>query len=113
MVISMKIVNALIRKTYLGRTHGNLTFLITLDYGVAQQAFGGYGLGCIDNDGTDNYISFKILDEILSVVGVNSWEELVGQYVRVKKDPKMSTIREIGNIMKDKWFNIDKFYESL
>ena len=47
----------------------------------------------------------------MNVVGVDRWENLVGKYCRVQSDGWGSTIKVIGNIIEDKWFDIGKFFE--
>lgn len=93
----MEIKNAIIKETMLGyEGHGILTFNITVGYGGSSfQNLGGYALG-------GDYTS-KVIKGILDTVGVNSWEELDGQHVRVKiVDQRIS---EIGNYLDDQWFN--------
>ena len=48
---------------------------------------------------------------IMDTVGVDEWEDLKDKYVRCKIDGWGSSIDEIGNITKEKWFNIRKFFE--
>lgn len=43
--------------------------------------------------------------EVLRVVGVDSWEKLKGQYVRVESEGLGGGIRKIGNITKELWFD--------
>ena len=42
--------------------------------------------------------------------GVDSWEDLKGEYIRVKDEGWGSTINEIGNLMEDKWLNFREFF---
>ena len=44
-------------------------------------------------------------------VGVEKWEDLKDKYVRVVDDGWGSSIKKIGNIIDDKWFDIDKFFK--
>ena len=48
--------------------------------------------------------------KIMDTVGVERWEDLPGNLIRVKSEGRGSTIDEIGNINEDKWFNLRKFY---
>ena len=48
---------------------------------------------------------------IMDVVGVRRWEDLKGQYIRYEDHGWGSTVTVIGNIIKDKWFDIDKFFK--
>jgi len=79
--------------------HGILTFFITLDYGDGgHQSFGGYSLG--------KAYTTKVIEGILKVVGVDRWEKLKGQHIRVKAEH--TKVHEIGHILEDKWFNPKK-----
>ena len=49
---------------------------------------------------------------IMDVVGVSRWEDLKGEYCRVESEGWGSSIHKIGNIMKDKWFDIDQFFKT-
>ena len=42
-----------------------------------------------------------------------NWENLKGQYIRVKDNGLGSTVYEIGNLMEEKWFNIREFLENV
>lgn len=99
--------NARITRTFLGyEDHGTLTLMITLDYGDASQGFGGYAF-----DGYDEKLkrrvhdasSMRFIAEVLRVVGVDSYEELVGKHVRADAD--LVKVYRIGNLLKDDWFD--------
>ena len=42
---------------------------------------------------------------------IYQWEDLKDKYVRVVDDGWGSSIKKIGNIIDDKWFDIDKFFK--
>ena len=46
----------------------------------------------------------------MTTVGVKSWEDLKDKYIRVVSRGLGESIEEIGNIMEDKWFNIEEFF---
>ena len=48
---------------------------------------------------------------IMDVIGVESTDEIVGKYVRVKTEGWGSSVKIIGNILKDKWFDIGEFFK--
>lgn len=95
----MEIQNAKITDTMLGyEDHGIFTCMLYLDYGGSCQGFGGYQLG---KEYTDKHIQ-----GIMKAVGVDKWEKLKGQMVRVKRDPGYGgKILAVGHILEDKWFN--------
>ncbi len=47
---------------------------------------------------------------IMDTLESDTWEGLVGKYVRVRDAGWGSTVKCIGHITKDKWFDIEKFY---
>lgn len=81
----------------------------------------GDGWGCAVGDrslGTaDEYSNYWSADgvsvvaimKILSVIGVKKWEDLKNRYCRVYFDDT-GTIASIGNIILDKWFDFNDFY---
>ena len=111
----MEIRNAKITSTMLGREdHGIMTFMIFVEFYGAGCGIGGYTLDQYDR-GTDTRIfsakGLECISKILETVGVNKWEDLPGSYIRVKDNGVGSTIDEIGNLMKDKWFNLREFFK--
>ena len=96
--------NAIIENTRLGfEYHDIFTFSLFISYGDVSQTAGGYVLS---NNRDNKDISSKLITKILKVVGVNSWEELKGKYIRIKAD--YQKIYEIGNIIEDKWLNFNE-----
>lgn len=92
------ITNAIIKKTTLGYHDGFGSIKsswLHLDYGGSGQAFGGYKLG---EKFTDAYIY-----GILEALECDSWEDLIGKPIRVKKENGIAVA--IGHLLKDQWFN--------
>ena len=54
--------------------------------------------------------SMEVISKILDVVGVNSLEELSGQYIRFEDNGWGSRITKIGNFMEDKWLDFEEFF---
>jgi len=42
---------------------------------------------------------------ILEIAGAESWDELKGKTIRVRKTDEWGSIISIGHIIKDDWFN--------
>lgn len=111
----MEIKNAKITSTMLGREdHGIMTFIIFVEFdGCVHCGVGGYALDSYDK-ATDQRVfraeSMEAISKILDVVGVKKWEDLPGSYIRIKDNGWGSTIDEIGNLMKEKWFNLREFF---
>lgn len=52
----------------------------------------------------------EYLMRIMDVVGVESWSDLKNKYVRVATKGWGDSIRIIGNLIDDKWFDSDSFF---
>lgn len=94
--------------------HGCLTFWVTLDGDDWGANVGGYcighrylGLDKFDSTG----LGLEAMMRIMDTVGVSRWEDLKGQYVRAEIYGWGGTVTKIGNILKDKWFDIDEFFK--
>ena len=48
----------------------------------------------------------------MKVVGVSRWEDLKGKYIRVVSNGWGGSIKKIGNLMKNEWFDIDAFFKA-
>lgn len=48
----------------------------------------------------------------MKTVGVDNWEDLEGKYIRVVNRGIGRTIKTIGNLMEDKWFDIEEFFKN-
>lgn len=111
----MSISNARITDTFLGiEDHGIFTFSIKVELagGGRYCSIGNYCLSYTDEDGKTRFDAknSEAICRILEVVGVKSWEKLKGQYIRVKENGWGSGIHVIGNLMKDEWFDLKKFF---
>lgn len=115
MAMETQIKNARITGTMLGREdHGIMTFTISVDISEGGCcAIGGYALDGYDRETKARVFSAKSMEavsKILEVVGVDTWEDLKGRYIRVKDPGWGKVINEIGNLMEDKWFNLREFF---
>lgn len=92
--------NAVIKSTQLGpEGHGILSISLSLDYGGSIQGFGGYDLRSADS-------LARWVNGILEVVGVESWENLRGEHIRVRREDGWNgKILALGNFLEDKWFD--------
>lgn len=97
--------------------HGCLTFWVSLDGGSWGCGFGGYCIGHgyvgADKFTAENGGGLEAMMRIMDVVGVEKWEDLKDKYVRCKIEGVGAGghVDEIGNVLRDKWFNIRKFFE--
>ena len=95
--------------------HGCLTFYITLDGGGVGCNFGGYSIGTGylgAKDFSSNKYGLEAIMRIMDTVGVEKWEDLKGQYVRVVDPGLGRSVNKIGHITKNKWFDIKEFFEN-
>ena len=113
----MRIENAQITNVSLTmEDHGCLTFWLTLEGDGWGCGVGGYCIG-------KGYLGAKeftaergdgleAMMRIMDVVGVSKWEDLKGKYLRVQFSGIGwgDRVNTIGNLVKDKWFNIADFF---
>lgn len=107
--------NARISSTMLGREdHGILTFMLYIEFDSGISCgVGGYVLDEYDPKSETRIFkakSMEVISKILEVVGVNSWEDLPGKYIRFEDNGWGSYVTKIGNIMEDKWINFPEFF---
>ena len=94
--------------------HGCLTLAMTLEGGGWGVVYGGYCLGKGYLGADDDFFSgsasgMEYLIRIMDTVGVEKFQDLRGEYVRVATkigDP----VKIIGNIINDKWFDAETFF---
>lgn len=112
----MEIKNAKITSTMLGREdHGIMTFMIFVEMDACGCGIGGYALDHYDRTAEKRVFTAKGLEavsKILEIADVDTWEKLPGKYIRIKDNGWGSTIDEIGHLIKDKWFNLRKFFSN-
>lgn len=112
-----EILNAKITNTSISmEDHGCLTFYITVEGAGWGVSIGGYcnghgylGAKEFDSDGSFGVALMKIMD----TVGVKKWEDLKGQYIRVESNGWGGTVHKIGNIIKEKWFDLREFFREV
>lgn len=107
--------NAQITNTMLG--YGDrpaLIFSVELTGENWRSTFGDRVLDNYDTDKKDrvpDQHAMSVIPKILKVVGVKTWEELKGQYIRVEFDQNHN-INAIGNLIKDEWLDLNKFFDT-
>lgn len=94
--------------------HGCLTFWLTLEGSGWGCGFGGYCIGKGHRGAKEfsakNGWGLEAMMRIMDTVGVETWEDLKGKYVRAEVESWGGTITKIGNIMDNKWFDIKEFF---
>lgn len=95
--------------------HGCLTFYITVQGAGFATNIGGYniGFGYLDSNNfiAENGYGLEAMMNIMNVIGVERWEDLKEKHCRVKFDGLGLSVTTIGNIVKDKWFDIDDYFK--
>lgn len=111
-----EILNAKITSTSITMAdHGLLTFWVTIQGGGWGVSIGGYSIG-YGYLGADKFYGYgpglEAMMRIMDVVGVDRWEDLKDHYIRVESNGRGGTIKKIGHITEDHWFDIDEFFKS-
>lgn len=107
--------NAKIESTMLGwEDHGIFTFSLYLDYGGSGQGAGGYALDRYEKK-IDKRVGWSggiaVLMRILKVVGVEKWEDLPGQVVRVRAG--WERVHAVGNYLREDWLDFEGYFKEL
>lgn len=111
-----RIENALITNVDLSMAdHGCLTLAMTLEGSGWGVVYGGYCLGKgylgADDDFFDGSATgMEYLMRIMDTVGVEKFQDLKGKYVRVAAKGWGNSVKIIGNIINDKWFDAETFF---
>lgn len=113
-MVELKIENAKITNVSLTmEDFGCLTFWITIEGAGWGCNIGGYNIGH-GYLGADEFCGYgpgiEAIMRIMDTVGVSKWEDLEGQYIRVKTEGRCGTINCIGNVLKNKWFDLKDFF---
>ena len=96
------------------RDHGSLTLDISLSGEGNGVVYGGYvlGKGYLDSKTfTGSASGLEAIMRIMDVVGVADLMDMRGKYVRVANKGLGSSVKIIGNIIKDKWFDYGSFFD--
>ena len=105
--------NARIKSTFLGyEDHGIFTATLTLEFDGTEQGALGYCLDTYDKGRNDPLVrerrgtafGMDHILQVLAVVGVRSWSELVGKHIRVERADRHTIVR-IGHLVKDQWLD--------
>ena len=107
-----EIENAKIVSTELAIVNGALVGWIHLKFDCGGVGFGGRVLSTESTD-MSNGFGAQWIHQIIKTVGVNSWEELVGSYVRIMHTGWGGKVIKIGNILEDNWFSQDELAEEI
>lgn len=94
--------------------HGCFVLNLVLKGSCWSVVYGGY---CIGNGflGADKFEGspkgIEYLMRIMDVVGVETFNDMVGKYVRVATKGWGDSVKIIGNILKDHWFDAEEFFK--
>lgn len=93
--------------------HGCLCLELGLDGNSWGCVFGGHviGKGYLGAEKFEGSpMGIEYIMEIMNVVGVEKFNNMRGKYIRVATQGWGSTVRIIGNVIEDKWFDVDSFF---
>lgn len=110
----MEALNAQIKATKLGFiSNGIFDFKLVLEIqGGGGVALGGWAMDRYDkekNKRVGTAYGMNLIMRILEVVGVDTWEELEGKYIRIKNAKLGDRVSAIGNLMAEEWVDFDTF----
>lgn len=96
--------------------HGCLTFWVTVEGGGWGVSIGGYKIGSgylgADNFKVEYGDGLEAMMRIMDTVGVERWEDLKDKYIRAEVNGLGCSVKKIGHITKEKWFDIGEFFET-
>lgn len=99
--MTTEIINGRISHTMLGiEDHGIFSSMVTIEIPGGGCGFGGYSFG---TKATKSAWTNAYILGLLAAVGVDSWEKLRGQLVRIEIHGMR--IKRIGHIMENRWFD--------
>lgn len=55
----------------------------------------------------------EAISKVLEVVGVDKWEDLPGKYIRFEDNGWGSAVTKIGNIIEEKWLDLEEFFRKV
>lgn len=96
--------------------HGCLTLSLVLDGGGWGCVYGGYVLGngyVGAKDFKGSAAGMESIMRIMDVVGCDSFNDMEGKVVRIATKGWGDSVKIIGNVIEDKWFDIKSFFESV
>lgn len=112
-----KVENAIIKSTDLTiADHGLLSGWLHLEYDCGGQGFGGMSLylppDFKHHAGQSNFAGLWIF-RVMQIAGVEHWKDLPGKAIRVEHGGAGSTIKRIGHIVKNDWFDPEQEFKNL
>lgn len=99
------------------RDHACLSLDLILEGNGWSMVYGGYCLGhgylgAEDEDFQGSAAGMEAIMMIMNTVGVSDLSDLKNKYIRVALGSRRSdSVKIIGNIIKDKWFDYRTFFE--
>lgn len=112
-----KIENAIIEKVDLSMAdYGCLTLQMVLKGSYWGCVYGGYVLGHGYLGAADDFfdgsgIGMESIIRIMDTVGVKKFQDLKDKHIRVCSKNHGDSIKIVGNIINDKWFDYESFYK--
>lgn len=113
-----RIENAKITYIQLGyEDHGIMTLMIGLEGDGWGQGYGGYALDEYDKEKKKRVPTqrgFEAVAELMKTLSVKDLYDLKEKYVRIKVDGIAcgTKIKAIGDLIKDKWFSFEEFFNN-
>lgn len=114
--LGYELLNAKITNVSLSmKDHGCLTLSIALQGAGRGVVYGGYCLGKGYLGADDDYFNgsakgMEAIMRIMDVVGVEALEDMKGKYVRIAIKGWSNSVKIIGNVVSDQWFDYESFF---
>ena len=98
------------------RDHGCMTLFIAVEGCGIGFNYGGYCIGKGYLGADDKYFSgsasgMESIIRIMDIVGVDNFTKLKGRYLRFARNGFSKPVKIIGNIINDRWFDIETFFD--
>lgn len=93
--------------------HGVITLMMSMKGNCIGTVYGGICLGhgyLGAKEFSGSVKAMPYIMRIMDVVGVERFNDMKGKYVRVAIKDFSSPVKIIGNIIEDKWFNPESFF---
>lgn len=98
--------------------HGFLTMWIMIEYGNSVQGFGGYRLSRNQvNASTNEYLTFRLISDLLRIFEVKSLNDLIGKEVVFERECAFGRITRITKqgsfcpaTRENRWFSFEVYH---
>ena len=116
--LGYKIENAVVEDVNISMgDHSCITFTLTVkSKGWGCGVYGGYCLGHGYLGAKPEFFDrspkgLELIAQVMNIIGVSEFNDMKGKHLRVATKDWGDTVKIIGNIIEDKWFDIESFFK--